>query len=108
MEFQYLSKERKGDVFVITMRRAPENRLNVQFCQELIRAYREAEKELGTNSEGAVILRGSDAKFFCTVRFKISTHGLLSAGADPQIREWTLMSEKATYMLRATASTRYV
>lgn len=54
-------------MFVITMRRAPENRLNVQFCQELIRAFREVEKELGPGAEGAVILRGSDAKFFCTV-----------------------------------------
>ena len=68
MAFQYLSKERKGDVFVITMRRAPENRLNVQFCQELIKAYHDIQLELGPDSEGAVILQGSDAKFFCTVR----------------------------------------
>jgi enoyl-CoA hydratase/carnithine racemase len=68
MAFQYLSKERRGDVFVITMRRAPENRLNVQFCQELTRAYHEIQLEFGPDSEGAVILQGSDEKFFCTVR----------------------------------------
>ena len=67
MTSRYLTKERRGDVFILTMRRAPENRLNVAFCQELISAYRDIQLELGPDSEGAVILRGSDEKFFCTV-----------------------------------------
>ena len=66
MSYKFLSIERKGDVFVITLRKPPENRLNVEACQELIRAYRQAERELGENTNGAVILKGSDAKFFTT------------------------------------------
>lgn len=66
MSYKFISMERKGDVFVITLRKPPENRLNVEACQELIRAYREAEKDLGKDSDGAVILQGSDAKFFTT------------------------------------------
>ena len=66
MSYKFLSVERIGDVFIITLRKPPENRLNVEACQELIRAYRQAERELGQDSEGAVVLRGSDAKFFTT------------------------------------------
>lgn len=65
--FQNLSLERHGDVFVLTMQKPPENRLNSWYCQEMIRAYRTVEKLLGPDSEGAVITRGSDAKFWCTV-----------------------------------------
>jgi hypothetical protein len=36
-------------VFVVTLQKAPENRLNVRFAQEIIRA-----------------LRGNDEKFWCT------------------------------------------
>jgi len=64
MEYKFITVERKGDIFIITLRKPPENRLNVEACQELIRAYRSAEKELGRDSDGAVILKGSDAKFF--------------------------------------------
>lgn len=66
MTYQHLSLERRGDVFVITLQKPPENRLDVAACQELIRAYREAEQTLGQNAEGAVILRGNDHKFFTT------------------------------------------
>ncbi|KAF2417642.1 ClpP/crotonase [Tothia fuscella] len=55
-----------GNIYVITMKKAPENRLNVKFAQELIRAYRDIEKKLGPDAEGAVITRGNDAKFWCT------------------------------------------
>ncbi|ETI20809.1 hypothetical protein G647_07151 [Cladophialophora carrionii CBS 160.54] len=55
-----------NNIYVITLRRAPENRLNVDFAQELIHAYHSIHRALGQNSEGAVILRGSDEKFFCT------------------------------------------
>lgn len=65
--FHNLSLERHGNVFVLTMQKPPENRLNSAFCQEMIRAYRTVEKLLGPDSEGAVITRGNDAKFWCTV-----------------------------------------
>ncbi|EPS30150.1 hypothetical protein POX_b02839 [Penicillium oxalicum] len=64
--FQNLSLERFDNVFVLTMQKPPENRLNSQYCQEMIRAYRTAERLLGPNSEGAVITQGHDAKFWCT------------------------------------------
>jgi hypothetical protein len=65
--FRNLSLERHGNVFVLTMQKPPENRLNSLYCQEMIRAYRTVEKLLGPDSEGAVITRGNDAKFWCTV-----------------------------------------
>jgi hypothetical protein len=37
MAYKFISVERMGDVFVITLRKPPENRLNVEACQELIR-----------------------------------------------------------------------
>lgn len=55
-----------GNVFVITMKKAPENRLNVAYAQKLIGAYNQVRKLLGTESEGAVITKGNDAKFWCT------------------------------------------
>ena len=63
---QYLSVSSKDNVYVITMRKPPENRLNVAFCQELIQTYHAIQRELGPNTDGAVILKGNDAKFFCT------------------------------------------
>ena len=42
MSFKYISVEqKKPGVFVITLQKPPENRLNVAACQELIRAYHE-------------------------------------------------------------------
>ncbi|KAK7902700.1 hypothetical protein LTR67_002346 [Exophiala xenobiotica] len=64
--FRNLTLERKGNVFIITLQKPPENRLSSWFCQEIIRAFRMVQKILGPDSEGAVITRGSDAKFFCT------------------------------------------
>ncbi|THC92992.1 hypothetical protein EYZ11_007526 [Aspergillus tanneri] len=48
------------------MQKSPENRLDQQFCQEIIRAFNSICETLGPNSEGAVITRGQDSKFFCT------------------------------------------
>jgi hypothetical protein len=56
-----------GNIFVITMRKAPENRLNSSYCQKLIRTFNLVRTTLGQDSEGAVITRGNDAKFWCTV-----------------------------------------
>lgn len=64
--FKYISLERKRDIYIVTLQKPPENRLNVAACQELILAYRYIEVQLGRNTEGAVILRGNDAKFFTT------------------------------------------
>lgn len=43
MAFQYCSIDKAGEhgnVYIITMNKPPENRLNIAACQELIRAYR--------------------------------------------------------------------
>lgn len=61
-----LQVDRYGQVFVITMQKAPENRIDVRFAQEIIRALRDIERELGPDSEGCVITRGNDEKFWCT------------------------------------------
>jgi len=61
-----LGLERHGNVFVITLKRAPENRLTSSFCQEIIRAFHHIQHEFGPDAPGAVITRGSDAKFWCT------------------------------------------
>ncbi|KAK3702907.1 hypothetical protein LTR37_014756 [Vermiconidia calcicola] len=55
-----------GNVFVITMRKAPENRINSEYAQKLISAFGQVRKILGNESEGAVITKGNDAKFWCT------------------------------------------
>lgn len=65
-EYWNLRLDRHDRVFVITMQKAPENRLNVRFAQEIIRALRDIERELGPDSEGSVIIRGNDEKFWCT------------------------------------------
>jgi enoyl-CoA hydratase/carnithine racemase len=65
--FQYLSIERHdGNIFVITLRRGVENKLNAPFCQEIIRAYHSIQRALIGSDGGAVITRGSNNKFWCT------------------------------------------
>ncbi|KAH9881504.1 hypothetical protein IAQ61_000229 [Plenodomus lingam] len=58
--------DRYDRIFVITMQKDPGNRLNVRFSQEIIRALRDIEHELGPNSEGCVVTKGSDEKYWCT------------------------------------------
>ncbi|KXT02881.1 hypothetical protein AC578_1831 [Pseudocercospora eumusae] len=53
-----------GSVFVLTMRKAPENRINSQYAQKLISAYNTVRKILGEDAEGAIITKGNDAKFW--------------------------------------------
>ncbi|KAK0277760.1 hypothetical protein LTR35_009596 [Friedmanniomyces endolithicus] len=55
-----------GNIFVITMRKAPENRLNSAYAQKLIWAFNTVRKLLGADTKGAVITKGNDAKFWCT------------------------------------------
>lgn len=64
--FEYLSLERRGNVFIITLRRGQENRLDTSICNDVIRAFHHIQKTLGPGSEGAVITRGHNAKFWCT------------------------------------------
>ena len=66
-----------GNVFVVTMRKAPENRLNSAYAQKLIATYNHIRRTLGRSSEGAVITRGNDAKFWCTVSRPFAIDGLL-------------------------------
>ncbi|KAF2801491.1 ClpP/crotonase [Mytilinidion resinicola] len=66
MSYQNLTIDRHSSIFVITLRKAPENRINVAFAQEIIRALRDIEAQLGPDADGCVITRGSDAKFWCT------------------------------------------
>ncbi|EEH40098.1 hypothetical protein PAAG_08947 [Paracoccidioides lutzii Pb01] len=65
-KFRNLSLTRNGNVFVITMQKAPENRLCSWYCQEIIRAFHTVQRILGPDAEGAIITRGNDAKFWCT------------------------------------------
>ncbi|RFU31219.1 hypothetical protein B7463_g5092, partial [Scytalidium lignicola] len=58
--------ERDGNIFIITLQRAPENRLNSKVCQALIKTFNDIQKELGPGSEGAVITRSNSLKFFST------------------------------------------
>ncbi|KAJ5212816.1 ClpP/crotonase-like domain-containing protein, partial [Penicillium cinerascens] len=43
----------------------PENRLKVRFCQEMIAALDAIRQTLGAYSDGALITRGNNTKFFC-------------------------------------------
>lgn len=54
------------DVYSITLHKAPENRINCAFAQEIIHALRDIECHIGLNAPGAVIIKGSDHKFWCT------------------------------------------
>lgn len=61
-----LHLERRGDIFILTLCKHPENRLNLAFCQDIIATFHYIQFLLGPLSSGAVITRGSDEKFFCT------------------------------------------
>lgn len=70
--YRNLSLECRGNVFILTLQKPPENRLNSWFCQEIICAINDARRALGQDSEGALILRGNDTKFFCTACLVLS------------------------------------
>lgn len=63
-----------GNIFVITMRKAPENRLNSAYAQKLIGTWNLIRKTLGSDTEGAVITKGNDEKFWCTVSFSFDIY----------------------------------
>lgn len=59
-----------GNIFIVTMRKAPENRIDSAYAQKLMRTYNLVRETIGPGeNEGAVITRGNDKKFWCTVRF---------------------------------------
>ena len=64
--FRYVAVEREGNIFIITLRNGDENRLRIDFCQEIIRCFHAIQSILGSSSEGAVIVRGNNEKFWCT------------------------------------------
>lgn len=64
--FVHLSLERCEQVFIITLQRGDENRLNTTICNEVIKAFHYIQRVLGPDAEGAVITRGHNAKFWCT------------------------------------------
>lgn len=65
--YKYIKLDRKGQVFVITLDHGAENKLNLEFCREIIGAFHTIQATLGPDFEGAVITRGNNPKFFCTV-----------------------------------------
>jgi len=66
LSFDHLTLERRGQVFIITLQRGEQNRLNTNLCNQVIKAFHHVQRTLGTDSEGAVITRGHNAKFWCT------------------------------------------
>jgi enoyl-CoA hydratase/carnithine racemase len=66
LSFDHLTLERRGQIFIITLQRGEQNRLNTKICNETIQAFHHIQRTLGSDSEGAVITRGHNAKFWCT------------------------------------------
>lgn len=67
---QHLSLERRSNnIFLLTLHRAPENRLNSGLCQEIIQALHHVQRILtseGPDAPGALITTSFSEKFFCT------------------------------------------
>ena len=66
---QFLSLSRRdgpGNVFILTLDKPPENRLNSVFCQEIIRALRHVQLTIGPDAPGALVTTTKSQKFFCT------------------------------------------
>lgn len=67
--YKFISVEKKGqdsNIYIITLQKPPENRLDVASCQELVKAYHGIQSELGHDAAGAVILTSNSNKFFTT------------------------------------------
>jgi enoyl-CoA hydratase/carnithine racemase len=68
-QFKNLTLSHSPPICTITLHKAPENRIDVAFAQEILRALRQAEvllKKHSSTQGGALITRGIDNKFFCT------------------------------------------
>lgn len=55
------------------MKKAPENRINIKFAQELIQALRMIEQKLGRDAEGCVIIKG-ELDMFLVLSFFTNSH----------------------------------
>ncbi|OJD33179.1 enoyl-hydratase isomerase family protein [Diplodia corticola] len=55
-----------SNVFILTLSRPPENRLDASFAQEITRALRAIESAIPLDAPGAIVTRGADAKFWST------------------------------------------
>jgi Delta3-Delta2-enoyl-CoA isomerase len=64
--YQNLTITNNGPIYIITLKKPPENRINSHFAQEIIRALRDVEKRVGEGQPGAVITRGEGEKFWST------------------------------------------
>ncbi|KAH8701103.1 ClpP/crotonase-like domain-containing protein [Talaromyces proteolyticus] len=62
--YKHLEIEPKGDVFIVTLRNGEDNRLNFAMCKELMHALGAIRDQLKTGSDGALIVRGHNNKFF--------------------------------------------
>jgi enoyl-CoA hydratase/carnithine racemase len=73
MAYHGLTVEKQGKIYIITLKISDENRLTSTYCQEIIRAFHDIQRQIGKDAEGAVVTRGNNDKFFCTVspRLKI-------------------------------------
>lgn len=67
MSYKGLTVERQGNIFIITLQISDENRLTSTYCQEIIRAFHDIQQQIGPDAPGAVVTRGNNSKFFCTV-----------------------------------------
>lgn len=55
-----------NNIYVLTLRKPPENRLNSVFCQEIIRALHHIQSVIGPDAPGALVTTTESTKFFCT------------------------------------------
>lgn len=62
-----LSIERKGQIFILTLQNGEDNELNLALSKQILAALDHIQEQLDSESEGALIVQGNNAKFFCNV-----------------------------------------
>jgi enoyl-CoA hydratase/carnithine racemase len=67
--YKHLEIEPKGDFFIVTLQNGEDNRLNFAMCKELMHALGAIRDQLKPGSDGALIVRGHNYKFFTNVRY---------------------------------------
>jgi enoyl-CoA hydratase/carnithine racemase len=75
---ELLSVERKGQIFILTLRNGEDNKLSLALCNEILAALDYIQEQLGLESEGALIIQGNNAKFFTNVSSTAPRHCSLS------------------------------
>ena len=63
---QHLALTRHSTIYILTLRKPPENRLNSVLCQEIIRALHRITTLIGPNAPGALVTTSESQKFFST------------------------------------------